>query len=454
MARLPKGTPTLRDVLREQRRQLRSQGTSSPFTNSGLAVTAPGVVDASQATVLFAPSSIGNDALASPYGDADKAAVSQASTDAAAAKSTADTAQIAAGAAQATANGKNAVYRLPLATPPSGTLAAGDLWFVTDEGNRIQQWSGTAWTAFGFGDQAISNLDAGTIKTGTLSGVSITGVTVTGATVQTSASVPSSLRMDDQGGLVAYNAAGGVNFQIFNKAEANNPTGDFSGAKVGSGAGLRIGGATANDATFAKVGNGFALQMRAAGSVAKGAGIDLYEAGVAAGNDTDGDAIADTLRFYTGGLTRGKVTAGGVWSLNSVAVPGMRMVQTGGGDVTSRSLTTYGVITNAPIRTFFAPPSGTVKVDILMSLRATVAGTYALGDFEVKTGGVEGSGTTVRSPGSLIANCATTWARIGGAALVFGLTPGAQYYVRALFASDSTTQVQASAVNIIVSPSL
>lgn len=42
MARLPKGSPTLRDVLRDQRRQLRKQGTSSPFDGTGIAVGADG----------------------------------------------------------------------------------------------------------------------------------------------------------------------------------------------------------------------------------------------------------------------------------------------------------------------------------------------------------------------------------------------------------------------------
>jgi len=66
MARLPKGSPTLRDVLRDQRRQLRKQGTASSFSRSGLQVTGEGVVDASAGTLLLAPGSVSNEDLANP----------------------------------------------------------------------------------------------------------------------------------------------------------------------------------------------------------------------------------------------------------------------------------------------------------------------------------------------------------------------------------------------------
>ena len=90
MARLPKGKPTLRDYLREQRRAQRQQGYSSSFARSGMNVTKPGEVasdnfdgdlDAEDAgsqgwamngdraafgDVLFRPGSIGNNSLANP----------------------------------------------------------------------------------------------------------------------------------------------------------------------------------------------------------------------------------------------------------------------------------------------------------------------------------------------------------------------------------------------------
>jgi hypothetical protein len=49
---------------------------------------------------------------------------------------------LAIAAAQTTADGKNKIFRSP--TPPTAT-AIGDTWFDTDDGNRLYFWNGTAW---------------------------------------------------------------------------------------------------------------------------------------------------------------------------------------------------------------------------------------------------------------------------------------------------------------------
>jgi hypothetical protein len=72
----------------------------------------------------------------------------------------------AAQAAQNTADGKNKIYRQ--ATAPTGTFSVGDLWFNTAEDNKPNRWNGSAWEAYGFGNLAIGNLDAGKITTGFL----------------------------------------------------------------------------------------------------------------------------------------------------------------------------------------------------------------------------------------------------------------------------------------------
>ena len=104
---------------------------------------------------------------------------------------------------QATANGKNVIYRQP--DPPEGAAnyAVGDIWFETDNDNKIYR-NDTAgvtpnWVGFSLGDNAlaslsadkitagtidasvitVSNLDAGNIVTGTLSSIAISGVTIT-----------------------------------------------------------------------------------------------------------------------------------------------------------------------------------------------------------------------------------------------------------------------------------
>lgn len=63
------------------------------------------------------------------------------------------------------ANGKNKVYRQPLA-PPGTSYTEGDIWFDTDDGNLTYIWDGSKWEAQPFSSSAIGNLDAGKITTG------------------------------------------------------------------------------------------------------------------------------------------------------------------------------------------------------------------------------------------------------------------------------------------------
>lgn len=103
---------------------------------------------------------------------------------------------------QATADGKNAIYRQPTA-PSGGNYAIGDLWFDTDDGNKIYRNTVAGvlptWEGFTLGDNAlasisankitagtidasvvtVSNINAGNITTGTLQSIAISGVTIT-----------------------------------------------------------------------------------------------------------------------------------------------------------------------------------------------------------------------------------------------------------------------------------
>ena len=101
-------------------------------------------------------------------------------------------------AAQATANGKNTVY-YQASAPTGGTYKLADIWFDTNDGNKMHYWNGSAWTAEQFGNAAISdlsitnakikdgtiesakiaNLDAGKVTTGTMSAARIKGDTLT-----------------------------------------------------------------------------------------------------------------------------------------------------------------------------------------------------------------------------------------------------------------------------------
>ena len=122
---------------------------------------------------------------------------------AAAATSAAAAAQSAATAAQTTADGKNRVYR-QTTQPSGGTYAEGDLWFDTDDDNKIYRYTSGSWgTAVTLGNNAlasisankitagtidasvitVSNINAGNISTGTLNADRIASASITGTKI-------------------------------------------------------------------------------------------------------------------------------------------------------------------------------------------------------------------------------------------------------------------------------
>jgi len=77
----------------------------------------------------------------------------------------------AANGAMTSANGKNKVFHQSTAPTTSDGLTAGDIWFDTGSDNRINTWTGSAWSAFELGENAIANL-------------SITNAKIADATIQ------------------------------------------------------------------------------------------------------------------------------------------------------------------------------------------------------------------------------------------------------------------------------
>jgi hypothetical protein len=100
-----------------------------------------------------------------------------------------------ANSAQLTADGKNAVYRQATA-PTGGTYAVGDVWFDTSNSNQINRWTGSAWSAFTLGPNAIASINVNQINAGTLNSNVILASNITagqivsgvleGITIQTS----------------------------------------------------------------------------------------------------------------------------------------------------------------------------------------------------------------------------------------------------------------------------
>jgi hypothetical protein len=67
---------------------------------------------------------------------------------------------------------------------PSGGFTTGDMWMVTDQGNLLRRWSGSAWVDVQMGDGAISGVSGAKIGSG-ISATNVTTGTLTGSLVGT-----------------------------------------------------------------------------------------------------------------------------------------------------------------------------------------------------------------------------------------------------------------------------
>lgn len=179
---------------------------------------------------------------------ADAAVAAQAAADAA--QSTADdaataasAAAVAAGNAQTTANGKNSVWYQTTA-PAGSSHKVHDVWFDTDDGNKIYRWDGDSWEAAQLGtnaiaalaitDALIANLDAAKITA-----ASFEGIHIVGSIIETDTG-DDRLRMNgtdfrvfldgntailiDPTGMYAYHTNGDLKFRL----AVNTLSGDFS----------------------------------------------------------------------------------------------------------------------------------------------------------------------------------------------------------------------------------
>lgn len=100
-----------------------------------------------------------------------KATADKAVADAAVAASTAQSASIAAGNAQRTADGKTVALHGTVTPPPAPGVTKGDLYYRTGTDNRVieqWQWEGTQWVKRAIESAQLVNFDAGYITTGYL----------------------------------------------------------------------------------------------------------------------------------------------------------------------------------------------------------------------------------------------------------------------------------------------
>jgi hypothetical protein len=94
------------------------------------------------------------------------------------------TAQSAATAAQTTADGKNKIYR-QTSEPTGGTYAEGDLWFDTDDANKMYRYTSGAWSGFTLGDAALASLSATKLTAGTIDASVITVSNINAGNIST-----------------------------------------------------------------------------------------------------------------------------------------------------------------------------------------------------------------------------------------------------------------------------
>ena len=121
--------------------------------------------------------------------------------------------------AQASADGKNTIYR-QASQPSGGVYVTGDIWFDTDDDNKIYRYQAntTTWVGFTLGNNALASisavkitagsLDAGVIVTSNLDAGQITTGTLTGRTIRTSSSGRRVEVDSSNNALSFYNAAG------------------------------------------------------------------------------------------------------------------------------------------------------------------------------------------------------------------------------------------------------
>jgi len=142
-------------------------------------------------------------------------------------------------AAQASADGKNTIYRQD-SQPSGGTYVTGDIWFDTDDDNKIYRYNSatSTWVGFTLGNNALASISASKITVGTLDAAQVTvsnlnaGMiavgTLTGSTVRTSASGRRVEVDSSNNALSFYNAAGTALGHI-------RPASDYSGLIISSG---------------------------------------------------------------------------------------------------------------------------------------------------------------------------------------------------------------------------
>lgn len=136
-----------------------------------------------------------------------------------------------------------------------------------------------------------------------------------------------------------------------------------------------------------------------------------------------------------------------------VAMATVNNVQNTAGTTTSTSFTATLTGGTACVVAFAAPPSGAVLVHNAAGTTGSTGTVAAYCSFEVRTGSTPGSGSVFLA--ASINHCLSSFGTLtefqGRTKLVSGLTPGATYHARQMFAASSGTATVESK-ELIVQP--
>jgi hypothetical protein len=236
------------------------------------------------------------------------------------------TAQSAATAAQTTADGKNKIYR-QTSQPTGGTYAEGDLWFDTDDANKMYRYTGGTWTGFTLGDAAlaslsatkltagtidasvitVSNLDAGNISTGTLAAARIAAGSLDATKITSGTITAGNITTGTLSATVALSAISGT-IGGFNIGT------NYLSTTAGTSSGYWF--STNGDSSFRTV-NATGFQMGASGALTMGGGTISGASTISATStiSTTGNMSAGGTMTVTGVFTA--VDAGTVTNANT-----------------------------------------------------------------------------------------------------------------------------------------
>ena len=286
----------------------------------------------------------------------------------AAAAAGATAAATAATAAQTTADGKNKVYR-QTAEPTGGTYAEGDLWFDTDDNNKIYRRTSSAWVAVQLGGEALANINANKITAGSIDASVITVSNINAGNI--TAGTIAAARITSASISAAEITAAQITSGTISSARitsASISAADVNADRITAGTitGRAIVGGTVTTGTWNATGASTGLKLDSAGYITgSGGGVKIRNYGTdgtygATGTLLFGDSITtgsmslDSISITPNGTDEVnidpsgtafdiEVTTGGIQVANGKTISATTAFYTSGSSTAARMMTSGGI---------------------------------------------------------------------------------------------------------------